>query len=234
MRKKGGSEHDNLERWLLTYADLITLLLGLFVILYASSQVDMKKYQKYVSAFASVFGGSGGNQGTMPGENGVLSATLAQSPLSGPRELERKVKSAVSNVLKTGGAMITEDERGVTVHLLEKLMFDPGKAELKPEAYPALDTLGFLLQSIPNQIRIEGHTDNTPIHTAQYPSNWQLSVARAMTVGYYLLTHYQIRPEKVAIIGYGEYHPFVPNDTPAHKAENRRVDIVILNRTTQN
>ncbi len=233
MKKKGAGEHDNLERWLLTYSDLITLLLGLFVILYASSQVDMKKYQKYVSAFASVFGG-GGESGSMPGQNGVLSSPMPQSSIAGPRELDRRVKSAVSSVLKKGDAMLTEDERGITVHLLEKLMFDQGKAELKPEAYPALDTLGFLLQSIPNQIRIEGHTDNTPIHTAQYPSNWQLSVARAMTVGYYLLTHYQIRPEKVAIVGYGEYHPLVPNDTPAHKAENRRVDIVILNRTTEN
>ncbi len=233
MRRKAGGEPNNLERWLLTYSDLITLLLGLFVILYASSQVDMKKYQKYVSAFVNVFGG-GPAAGPMPGDKGVLTNPMPQSPMSGPQQLERRVRSAVSAVLKSGGAMITEDERGVTVHLLEKLMFDPGRADLKPEAYSALDTLGFLLESIPNQIRIEGHTDNTPIHTAKYPSNWQLSVARAMTVGYFLLTHYQIRPEKVAIVGYGEYHPFVPNDTPAHKAENRRVDIVILNSTTKN
>ncbi|OYV87673.1 MAG: hypothetical protein B7Z63_01985 [Ignavibacteriae bacterium 37-53-5] len=85
---------------------------------------------------------------------------------------------------------------------------------------------------MPNRIRVEGHTDDTPIHNAQFPSNWHLSVARALNVGYYLLQRYPIRPEKVAIVGYGEFHPLVPNDTPVHKAENRRVDIVILNSIT--
>jgi chemotaxis protein MotB len=108
-------------------------------------------------------------------------------------------------------------------------MFDIGSASIKPAAYTVLDTLGFFLEEIPNEIRIEGHTDDTPIRTAQFPSNWHLSVTRALNVGYYLLQHYKIRPEKVSIIGYGEYHPIVPNDTPEHRAENRRVDIVILN-----
>ena len=234
MRKKGEGEHDNLERWLLTYADLITLLLGLFVILYASSQVDMSKYKQVVSAFENVFGGGGSAAGALPGDKGIMTSAVPQSPNSGSRQLERKVEAAVGKALKAGGAMITHDERGVTVHFLEKFMFDQGKAEIKPRAYSVLDTLGFLLQSIPNQIRVEGHTDDTPIHTAQFPSNWHLSIARALNVGYYLLQHYQIRPEKVAIVGYGEYHPLVPNDTPVHKAENRRVDIVILNSITKN
>ncbi len=233
MRKKVEGEHDNLERWLLTYADLITLLLGLFVILYASSQVDMTKFKQFVSAFESVFGGGGGSSGNLPGDKGVMISEAPQSPEKSSRQLERKVEAAVGEALKSGGALITHDERGVTVHFLEKFMFDQGKADIKPEAYDVLDTLGFLLQSIPNQIRVEGHTDTTPIHTSQFPSNWHLSVARAMNAGYYLLQKYKIRPEKVSIIGYGEYHPLVPNDTPAHKAENRRVDIVILNTGTK-
>ena len=155
------------------------------------------------------------------------------SPMKASEAMERKVKSAIGNTLKKGGALITSDERGVTIHFLEKFMFDPGDARIKPEALPVLDTLGFLLQSIPNRIYIEGNTDNTPISTPQFPSNWHLSVARALNVGYYLLQHYPIRPEKVAIVGYGEYHPLVPNDTPAHKSENRRVDIVILNSNTK-
>lgn len=231
MRRKHGGEHDNLERWLLTYSDLITLLLGLFVILYASSQVDMKKYRAVVSAFENVFG-DGQTQGPLPGSQGVMTAPSIVPPMKASQEMERKVRSILGAHLTSGGIMITDDERGVTVHLLEKLMFNPGRAQIRPEALPALDTLGFLLASIPNQIRIEGHTDNTPIHTQKYPSNWHLSVARAMNVGYYLLQHYPIRPEKVAIIGYGEYRPLVPNDTPADEAENRRVDIVILNRIT--
>jgi chemotaxis protein MotB len=233
MKRKVEAEHENSERWLLTYADLITLLLGLFVILYASSQVDMAKFKEVVSAFENVFGG-GAPTGAMPGENGMMSGQgQSASREKESRQMEKKVEAAVGEALKAGGAIVTHDERGVTVHFLEKFMFDEGKAEVRAQAFPVLDTLGFLLQSIPNRIHIEGHTDLTPIHTAQFPSNWHLSVARALNVGYYLLQNYQIRPEKLSIIGYGEYRPLVPNDTPLHKAENRRVDIVILNSTTK-
>ena len=232
MRRRKEGEHDNLERWLLTYSDLITLLLGLFVILYASSQVDMTKYKEVVSAFESIFGG-GAAGGAVSGERGIMANQSPQQKTNASNQLERKVEAAVGQALKDGGALITQDERGVTVHFLEKFMFDPGRAEIKSSAYAALDTLGFLLQSIPNMIRIEGHTDNTPIHNDRFPSNWHLSVARALNVGYYLLQHYAVRPEKIAIIGFGEYHPLVPNDTPFHKAQNRRVDIVILNSITK-
>ncbi|MGC8594328.1 MAG: OmpA/MotB family protein [Candidatus Kryptoniota bacterium] len=229
MKRKKEGEHDNLERWLLTYSDLITLLLGLFVILYASSQVDMNKFRQMVSAFENVFGG-GGAAGAMPGSTGMMSSPAPSNAANAAaQQMERKVESAIGNSLKKSGAIITYSERGVTIHFLEKFMFDVGKADIKPGAYPVLDTLGFFLQEIPNEIRIEGHTDNTPIRTYQFQSNWHLSVARALNVGYYLLQHYKIRPEKVSIIGYGEYHPIVPNDTPEHRAENRRVDIVILN-----
>ncbi|MFZ1082056.1 MAG: flagellar motor protein MotB [Candidatus Kryptoniota bacterium] len=235
MRKKVSGEHDNLERWLLTYADLITLLLGLFVILYSISQVDMTKYKEFVSSFESVFSGSEA-AGAMIGDKGVMTneAPQSQTQDKASKQLEKKVEAAVGEALKAGGAMITHDERGVTVHFLEKFMFDQGKAEIKPRAYPVLDTLGFLLQSIPNVIHVEGHTDDTPIHSLQFPSNWHLSVARSLNVAYYLLQHYLIRPEKMAVVGYGEYHPLVPNDTPVHKAQNRRVDIVISNSTTKN
>ncbi|HUI29786.1 MAG TPA: flagellar motor protein MotB [Candidatus Acidoferrales bacterium] len=233
MKKKAEGVHDNLERWLLTYADLITLLLGLFVILYASSRVDIAKYKEVMSAFVNLFGGGPAATGNLMGEKGVMNNL---SPVSHEKEsvqLEKKVEAAVGEALKGGGAIITHDERGVTVHFLEKFMFEVGKSEIHRNAYPVLDTLGFLLQSIPNRIYIEGHTDNTPIHTPQFPSNWHLSVARSLNVGYYLLQNYQIRPEKVSIMGYGEFHPLVPNDTPLHKAENRRVDIVILNSTAK-
>jgi len=231
MKKKHEGEHDNLERWLLTYADLITLLLGLFVILYASSRVDMAKYKEVVSAFVNLWGGGPAAVGNLTGDTGVMNNPSLQTMES--QRLEKKVKAAVGEALKAGGALITSDERGVTVHFLEKFMFDIGKAEIHPSAYPVLDTLGFLLESIPNRIYVEGHTDDTPIQTSQFPSNWHLSVSRALNVGYYLLQRYQIRPEKLAIVGYGEYHPLVPNDTPLHKAENRRVDIVILNSTAK-
>ena len=233
MKRNRETEHENLERWLLTYSDLITLLLGLFVILYASSRVDMAKYKEVISAFVNLFGGGPASVGNLSGESGVMNNQSMESSEKESRQMEKKVEAAVGEALKAGGAIVTHDERGVTVHFLEKFMFDVGKAEIYDNAFPVLDTLGFLLQSIPNRIHIEGHTDNTPINTAQYPSNWHLSAARALSVGYYLLQNYQIRPEKVSIIGDGQYRPLVPNDTPLHKAENRRVDIVILNSTTK-
>lgn len=113
-------------------------------------------------------------------------------------------------------------------------MFDQGKTEIKPNAYPVLDTFGFLLQSIPNGIRVEGHTNDTPKHSFQFPSNWHLSAARSLGVAYYLLQLYSIRPEKRAVVGYGEYHPLVLNDTLIHNAQNGRVDIVIFNSTAKN
>jgi len=99
---------------------------------------------------------------------------------------------------------------------------------------PALDSLARVLHDLPNDVRVEGHTDNVPISSPQYPSNWHLSVARAVSIAYYLIQRHSLNPEKVAAVGYAEYQPLVPNDTEVHRAQNRRVDIVILANTVRN
>ncbi len=203
----------------------------MFVILYASSQVDLKKYKAVMSAFENVFGGEP-SQGTLPGGRCLMSSPAVSSPMDVSHKMGRKVKAAIGEALKQDGGIVTADERGVTVHFLEKFMSDPGENAIKLQALPVLDTLGFLLMSKPNRIRVEGHTDDTLIHNARFPFNWHLSVARALNVGNYLLQSYPIRPEEVAIVGYGEYYPLVPNDTPVHKAENKRVGIAILDSIT--
>jgi chemotaxis protein MotB len=111
--------------------------------------------------------------------------------------------------------------------LLERLLFESGSAELKPEAKAVLDTIAEILKFLPNKIRIEGHTDDRPIRSARFPSNWHLSVARALNTAYYLMSK-GVNPEKISIAGYSEYRPIAPNDSEENRAKNRRVDIVII------
>jgi chemotaxis protein MotB len=107
------------------------------------------------------------------------------------------------------------------------LLFESGSAELKPEAKAVLDTIAEILKFLPNKIRIEGHTDDRPIRSARFPSNWHLSVARALNTAYYLMSK-GVNPEKISIAGYSEYRPIAPNDSEENRAKNRRVDIVII------
>lgn len=230
-RKHKHEEHENAERWLLTYADLITLLLGLFVILYASSQVDQKKFIAVVQAFGRIFeGGSGVLQGTpsMLQGNEVPAPGEVKGDDDVARQLQEALESSVKEAIAEGRVSLSATDGGVTVHVTEKLLFATGSDVLRGEAAAVLDKLGASLQDLPNEIRVEGHTDDTPIHTAAFPSNWHLSTARALNVGLYMLGHSTIKPERLAIVGYGEHRPIAPNDSDVTRAKNRRVDIVIV------
>ncbi|MHB8905828.1 MAG: OmpA/MotB family protein [Melioribacteraceae bacterium] len=123
---------------------------------------------------------------------------------------------------------LEETERGITVHILDDILFPPGKADINETSKLVLKKLAKVLSTIPNDIRIEGHTDNVPIFTERYPSNWHLSVDRALSTAYYLIKQENISPDKVSIVGYSEYRPIASNDTPETRAKNRRVDLVIL------
>ena len=225
MKKKHQhGEHENSERWLLTYADLITLLLGLFVILYAMSKIDAGKYAEIVSALGGVFGS---NQGILIG-GGSLLENPRESLLSERQRVAREVSQALNLESGSMPVSVTESERGVTVHIMEELLFASGSAEIKASSLSALDTLASVLKKLPNDLRVEGHTDNVPINTAQFPSNWHLSVSRAVNVGYYLIRQHGLVPDKVSVVGYSEYRPWATNDTPEGRAKNRRVDIVIV------
>jgi chemotaxis protein MotB len=128
-----------------------------------------------------------------------------------------------------GTEITTEiDERGLVIHVKENAFFESGQAELTPAAKTALDAIGEVIQGIDNFIRVEGHTDDRPIHTAQFPSNWELSTSRATQVVRYFLSKYAFAPDKISVSGYAEHRPIAPNDTPENRARNRRVDIVIL------
>jgi chemotaxis protein MotB len=224
-RPRGGhEEHDNSERWLLTYADLITLLLGLFVILYAMSKIDAGRYNQVVTALGGVFGSP---RGVLVGEGAALENQMSQL-LTERERIAREVNSALALDRHKLPITVNESKRGVTVHIMEELLFTSGSADIRAASLPALDTLARILKQLPNDIRVEGHTDNVPINTSAFPSNWHLSVSRAVNVGFYLIERHRLAADKVAVVGYAEYRPLVPNDTPEHRASNRRVDIVIL------
>jgi chemotaxis protein MotB len=218
------SEHDNSERWLLTYADLITLLLGLFVILYAMSKIDAGKYAEIVSALGGVFGSP---RGVLTGNAGLL-----ENPMTSLQSERQRIAKEISGALHLDThnlpITISENERGVTVHIMEELLFASGSADIKQASLVTLDSLAEVLKTLSNDLRVEGHTDNVPINTPTFPSNWHLSVARAVNVGFYLIEKHNLIAERVSVVGYAEYRPLVPNDTPEHRAVNRRVDIVIL------
>jgi chemotaxis protein MotB len=222
QKKKKHGEHVSSDRWLLTYADLITLLLGLFVILYAMSNIDKKKYDKWVVAFEGAFGRSTVDLKTGVGDKGLIDGITEQM------RIQKMLKQALSVDGKNSALSVEIDERGVTIHIQEELLFPSGEAELKGSSYVMLDSLSVVLAKIPNDIRVEGHSDNIPINTPRYPSNWHLSVSRAMNTGYYLIDKHHVNPEKVSVVGYGEFKPLFPNTTPQNRAANRRVDIVIL------
>jgi chemotaxis protein MotB len=235
-RKKKGhhEEHENLERWLITYADLITLLLGLFVVLYSMSQIDLNKYQQWISAFSQLFGGGGvlaGGKGVLvtptPPRTGSEAQANTYQASSSQQKLEVQINAILSTNIQSKKIIVTTSPEGLTIHLLERLLFESGSAELKPEAKAVLDTIAEILKFLPNKIRIEGHTDDRPIKSARFPSNWHLSVARALNTAYYLMSK-GVNPEKISIAGYSEYRPIAPNDSEENRAKNRRVDIVIV------
>jgi chemotaxis protein MotB len=213
--------HDNSDRWLLTYADLITLLLGLFVILYAMSQVDSEKYSKVMQALGGVFGAPAALDGTQ-------SALPGQLAMSEKENITNKIRGALYEDLKANLITVSQDARGVVVHLAEELLFASGNAELKSSSLSSLDLLAGVFRTLPNEIRVEGHTDNVPIKTTMFPSNWHLSVARAVNTADYLMTKRGLEPGKLNVGGYSEYKPLVPNATAEDRAKNRRVDIVIV------
>ena len=220
---KKHTEHENTDRWLLTYADLITLLLGLFVILYGMSKIDLEKYEQVAAALGGIFGREGG---VLDGRKQALEAL---SPLQQERNrIQQQIQKAVGDLTSKGLISMTQNERGVTVHLTEELLFPSGSAELKRSSLIVLDTIASVLAKLPNDIRIEGHTDDIPIHSERFPSNWHLSVARALNTAVYIIDKYHMKPGQLSIAGYAEFRPLAPNTSAENRARNRRVDIVIV------
>ncbi len=245
-RRKRHEEHSNHERWLVSYADFITLLFAFFVTLYAISQVDAKKMttlvQSMQAAFATRVFDTGSqklnlSEGVTPGVDRTKLVEQANPALPGAELPLQKVHGLLQERLMRGQfankVRITQDRRGLVISLTEAGFFDSGAATMKGSSLKILDVIAESVLSIPNQVRIEGHTDNTPIRTSQFPSNWELSTARATQVIAYLTARFPFQPERLSVAGYGEHRPVAGNETVDGRALNRRVDLVVLNEVAQ-
>lgn len=205
------TEHQYRDRWLLSYADLVTLLLALFIVMYAAS--DRERARQVAAGFSAENGGSGILPGTDAPKN--EDGDLQQKLLSHPVLVQR--------------AKVQQTDRGLIVSLAEAGFFAPGEAELSPEAIVAVDAIAASLGDAGVPVRVEGHTDSTPISNSRFPSNWELSTARASRV-LARLTESGIAPERLSAAGYGGFQPVADNAAPEGRARNRRVDVVALNK----
>jgi chemotaxis protein MotB len=216
-------------RWLLTYADMITLMLALFIILFALSTISRVKVQEFAKLVSAGFDNTWSvNQPPNGGTNGEQSFNASSNIPAVQRELQQYVQEHnLQNQVQ-----VRLDRRGLVVTLLsDKSYYDSGSAELRPETKAILDEIDKFIKKNTNLIRVEGNTDDVPIHTSAYPTNWELSTARAVGVVRYLVEHDGLDPTRVSAAGYGEFRPRRPNDTDANRQQNRRIDVVLLNAT---
>ena len=288
-RKRGGEEHENLERWLVSYADFITLLFAFFVIMYAVSSVNEGKYRVLSDALVAAFRSQPmaiqpiqvGSSARAPFD---VPAQLRQAPVavemskvvlnvpkdpspsaaneapaqpsppeSRPldprldamirgsgideahiesaaqviREMATRVEQAMESLIHEDLIAVRRNRLWIEVEIRTSLLFPSGSARLSPQAVPVLGQLAEILRPLPNRIHVEGFTDNVPINTLAFPSNWELSAARAASV-VHLFTRYGVDPERMVAIGYGEHRPIAENDTEEGRVKNRRVVLVVL------
>ena len=230
MKRKGHVEevHANSERWLLTYADLITLLLVFFVVMYSISVADKTKFSRLNASLSKAFGGlvlQGDDKTAVGSDAGAMSGNSIMDDFFGMQSQINQIKNemGLQSQIKVG---LRKD--GISVSLSGSLLFDSGRAELKPESTRALDGIANSFRSIPNNIRVEGHTDNVRVDSDLYPTNWELSTARATAVTRYLAEVDRIAPQRLSAQGYAEFNPVANNDTLENRASNRRVDLLIV------
>ncbi len=252
-RKRRHKAHANHERWLVSYADFITLLFAFFVVLYASSQADKKKAAQVSASIKGafqqlgVFTGSSAEGIGIPGSPGTPRPDLMEAPVriikiagaAGKNpggtgfgvdvdELRRQLESALGDEIRQHEIQMHVTPEGLVVSLREVGFFASGQAELLDSGHATLTRIATILGGHGFQLRVEGHTDNVPVHNSRFKSNWELSTARATAVVALLVDGDGFDPSLIAAAGYSEYHPVQPNSTPEGRAANRRVDLVVV------
>ncbi len=229
----GGHDGAGSLRWLLTYADLITLLLAFFIIMYAGSKTDLERFAKLAVSLRQGFGISimpaSGGEGVLSGEGGGV------IPFPSIPQRNRdfmRVSQALAERSRAAGALqavsVNMRREGIAITISGGVLFPSGGVELSAESKQILDEVARILAPMPNQVRVEAHTDDLPTNDPLYPTNWELSAARAASVVRYLVDQGQIAPQRLMAVGCAEFAPLFPNDSREHRALNRRADIVIL------
>jgi chemotaxis protein MotB len=248
-RKKHQEEHENLERWLVSYADFITLLFAFFVVMYAISSVNEGKYRVLSDSLINAFKNAPSSAQPVQFEARVAAGAgtkpiKAASARKGDPEPDPRIKKQTENMkqiaqdilkvmaplVKEGQVKVTQSLRGVTVEINAAVLFDPGQAILAGEPVKVLTAVAEVLAHVPNKIQVEGHTDDSPIGTALFPSNWELSTARASSV-VRLFASNGVAPNRMVAVGYADNRPVVPNVDAESRARNRRVTMLIISET---
>lgn len=238
MRRRKSSSHEEgggTPAWMLTYGDLMSLLMCFFVLLFAFSSIDVIKFREAVVSLQGALGVlTGGPKLLNPGELPKTPEPSAQEQQAGKKVMAiRTVAKKLENYIEAKGLQgkvsLTLEKRGLVIRFMDSVLFDLGRADLKVEARVILREVAGILYTVPNNIQIEGHTCDLPIRSnAAYPTNWELSTARATSVLRYLVEVVGMPPERLSAAGYGQYRPVVPNTSEENRRRNRRVDVVVL------
>ena len=232
MPRKGQEEPESQERWLVSYADFVTLLFAFFMVLFSSSTVDQAKIRVLAAKFQSLARQPATEvTGDLepvrePADAGPGDQALSLAEMNAMAD---RIREELLPEIEHGKIELSIQPRGLVMSLSESAFFTAGDAELQTSSNSTLKKVGMTLARMPGEIRLEGHTDDRPIHTHRYPSNWQLSAARAINMLKWLVKEHGISPRRLAAAGYGESRPLVPNDTAENRSKNQRVDIVVLN-----
>jgi chemotaxis protein MotB len=251
-RKKKHPEHENHERWLVSYADFITLLFAFFVVMFATSQADKGKAQqvsdsitkalageKVGAMIAAVLGGTVGDTGQgnamTHGPGGAKEIPKVKEPEKKEPKLAELAPSlkilteSLAPEIREGKIQVSMQPRGLVVSFTQAALFPSGADVISASAYTGIQRVAEAVKKIPNPVRLEGHTDSIPIKNSNFPSNWELSTARSIAVLNMLTNRNGVPHERLSVAGYADTAPIAVNDTDEGRARNRRVDIVILN-----
>ncbi|TCP55900.1 chemotaxis protein MotB [Tumebacillus sp. BK434] len=244
-RKKKHGGHENHERWLITYADLITLLMIFFVIMYAMSSIDQAKFDSLSVSMNKALNPNNKVQIDSMGNTGIISKTTKEGQTNNKDkqeqqggtsaeqeekrldELKKQVEKFIHDNNLAGQINVIDTAKGVQITLNDAALFESGSATLKVEAQRILGGMVPFLKIVPNEIAVEGHTDNVPINNARFPSNWELSAARAINVLHDIEAK-GVPEKRLHAVGYADTKPLSPNDTVQNRASNRRVNLIVL------
>jgi len=234
LRKKRTGDTEVSTEWMTTYSDMVTLLLAFFVILFSFSTIDAQKFEAALLSLQEALGLLKGGRTVNPEQLTDLSGFVRNDKHVRMLELEQlrqtgiMLERALSESDLKDAVSLNMEERGLIIRFTDQVLFDTGEAQLRDSALAILDTVAGVLKNTPNHIRVEGHTDDRPINTPQFPSNWELSTSRATNVLRYLAEEHSMRPDRLSAAGYGEWRPVAANDGPEGWRQNRRVDIILL------
>jgi chemotaxis protein MotB len=242
MIRRTAHPHENHDRWMVSYADFVTLLFAFFVVMFASTEADKGKARQVSASVREALAhgqvsdailkvlGHGRHDQDKHAQPDAFEA-LPVAALAGPVDLTRsmeKLSGVLDTELRAGKVGLKLETRGLVISLRESGFFASGEDEVSPTSLAALGKIAEVIQSLPNPVRLEGHTDAVPIHNSRFRSNWELSAARAIAMLEILASHYQIPRTRMAVAGYAENAAADTNDTDEGRAHNRRVDLVLL------